>query len=71
MGTLPAPRLAVEAAVRASVRRRRISTAFIERGLRARDEARRDGAYVDAEAVLSRLQSKIEAARKTIATKRR
>src|SRR5574337_115472 len=61
----------VEAAVRASVRRRRIGAEFIERGLRARDEARRDGAYVDAEAVLRGLQSKIEAARKKTPAKRK
>ncbi|MDR2188552.1 MAG: prevent-host-death protein [Azonexus sp.] len=53
----------VEAAVRAGVQRRRMDAVFIERGLRARDEARRSNDYVDASTVLDSLQRKIETAR--------
>ncbi|MFT3816511.1 MAG: YlcI/YnfO family protein [Rubrivivax sp.] len=61
----------VEAAVRASVERRRVQSEFIARGLRSRDEARRTGAYVDADVVLDGLQRKLDAARKRLAGKRR
>lgn len=61
----------VEAAVRAGVERRRIQSAFIERGLRSRDEARRTGEYFDAEAVVAELQRKLDAARSKAAKTRR
>ena len=57
----------VEAAVRAGVERRRVRSEFIARGLRSRDEARRTGAYVDAEVVLDELQRKLAAARDRLA----
>lgn len=57
----------VEAAVRAGVKRRRVRAEFIARGLRSRDEARRTGAYVDAEVVLDELQRKLAAARDRLA----
>ena len=53
----------VEASVRASVERRRVQAAFIARGLRSRDEAKRTGDYVDAEVVVAGLQSKLDDAR--------
>lgn len=53
----------VEASVRASVERRRAQAEFIARGLRSRDEARRTGEYVDADAVMAALQRKLDAAR--------
>lgn len=61
----------VEAAVRASVERRRIQAQFIERGLRSRDKAHRTGEYVDADEVLAGLQRKLDAASKQIAKKRK
>jgi predicted transcriptional regulator len=54
----------VEAAVRASVARRQVQAEFIARGLRSRDEARRAGAYVDADAVLASLQRRLDLARR-------
>jgi hypothetical protein len=54
----------VEAAVRASVERRRFNAEFIRRGLRSRDEARRKNEYVDADTVLSNLQHKLDVARR-------
>jgi hypothetical protein len=42
---------------------------FIARGLRSRDEARRTGDYVDADAVIDNLQSKLDAARSRLAKK--
>lgn len=53
----------VEAAVRASVHRRRAQAEFVARGLRSLDEARRTGKYVDADVVVGKLQRKLEAAR--------
>ena len=54
----------VEAAIRAGVQRRHVNAEFIERGLRARDEARRNDDYVDADTVLRQLQEKVDAARR-------
>ena len=53
----------VEAAVRASVERRRVQADFIARGLRSRDQAKRTGDYVDADFVVAGLQSKLDDAR--------
>ncbi len=53
----------IEASVRAAVLRRSQHAEFIARGLRSRDEARRSGDYIDAEAVVNRLQGKLDAAR--------
>jgi len=53
----------VEASVRASVERRRVQAEFIARGLRARDEAKRTGDYVDADVVVAGLQGKLDDAR--------
>lgn len=54
----------VEASVRATVLRRRDHAEFIARGLRSLDDARRTGDYVDADAVVRKLQRKLDAARK-------
>jgi predicted transcriptional regulator len=59
----------VESSVRASVERRRMQAEFIARGLRSRDEARRTGDYVSADAVLDNLQRKLDAARMRLAKK--
>jgi predicted transcriptional regulator len=53
----------VEAAVRASVERRRVQSEFVARGLRSRDEAKRTGDYVDADDVVAGLQDKLDDAR--------
>jgi Arc/MetJ-type ribon-helix-helix transcriptional regulator len=57
----------VEASVRASVERRRVQAEFIARGLRARDEAKRTGDYVDADDVVVALQRKLDATRARLA----
>lgn len=61
----------VEASVRASVEHRRVQSEFIARGLRSRNEARRTGDYVDADAVLGKLQRRLDTARKQLAQKRK
>ena len=61
----------VDAAVRASVQRRRAQAEFIERGLRSRQEAQRTGDYVDAEAVVDALRHKLDIARRHAAKARR
>ncbi len=54
----------VEASVRAAVHRRRHQAAFVARGLRSLDDASRTTTgYVDADAVLQKLQRKLDAAR--------
>jgi hypothetical protein len=53
----------VEAAVRASVERRRVQSEFAASGLRSRDEAKRTGDYVDADDVVAGLQDKLNDAR--------
>jgi Arc/MetJ-type ribon-helix-helix transcriptional regulator len=53
----------VETSVREAVQRRRDQSEFIARGLRSLEEARRTGEYVDADAVLKKLQTKLDAAR--------
>ena len=54
----------VEAALRAQIEQRRLQGEFIARGLAARDQARRTGRYVAADAVLTRLQTQLDKARK-------
>lgn len=61
----------VETALRASVERRRVQAEFVARGLRARDEARRTGDYIDADDVVSGLQRRLDAARARVAKKRK
>jgi Arc/MetJ-type ribon-helix-helix transcriptional regulator len=51
----------VEASVRAAVQRRRNQAEFLARGVRALEEARRTGVYADADAVVQRLQGKLDA----------
>ena len=53
----------VEASVRASVLRRRHHAEFVARGLRSLEEAARTGHYVEADAVVRKLQGKLDAAR--------
>jgi hypothetical protein len=53
----------VEASVRAAVLRRRHQAEFIARGMRSLEDARRTGDYVDADAVVKKLQAKLDAAR--------
>jgi hypothetical protein len=52
----------VEASVRASVARRRNQAEFVSRGLRSLADARRTGDYVEAGAVVQKLQRKLDAA---------
>jgi predicted transcriptional regulator len=54
----------VETAVRAEVDRRVAKHAFIERGLVARDRARKSGSYVSAASVLKGLEAKLARATK-------
>lgn len=54
----------VEASVRESVLRRRNQAEFIARGMRSLDDARRTGEYVEADAVVQKLQRKLDAAQK-------
>lgn len=61
----------VEAAVRAGVERRRVQAEFIARGLRSRDEALSTGRYVDADAVVDKLQRKLDTARTRVAKSRK
>jgi predicted transcriptional regulator len=57
----------VESAVRAEVDRRVFRQAFIERGLVARDRARKKDAYVSAASVLKCLEAKLARATKKTA----
>jgi len=54
----------VEATVRASVARRRNQAEFVSRALRSLADARRTGDYVEAGAVVQKLQRKLDAARR-------
>jgi predicted transcriptional regulator len=54
----------MEAALRESVARRRAQREFVARGLDARDQARRDNEYFDADAVHAELEDMLNAARK-------
>ena len=60
----------VEASVRASVARRRNHAEFVTRGLRSLADARRTGDYVEAGAVVQKLQRKLDAARRRKASSR-
>jgi predicted transcriptional regulator len=51
----------VEQAIRQSVAYRQAEQAFIERGLRARDQARQTGHYVEVSAVVEQLQAMLDA----------
>ncbi len=61
----------VESSVRASVERRRVQAEFVARGLRSRDEARRNNDYVAADAVIAGLQRKLDEARGRTAKSRK
>jgi predicted transcriptional regulator len=61
----------IEGAVRQTVERRRVQAAFIERGLRSRDQARDSGDYVEAAVVLANLERRLDAARAQVAKKRK
>lgn len=51
----------IELAVRSQVELRKANEAFLARGLAARDRARQTGRYVDADAVLTKLNARLEA----------
>ncbi|RKE23744.1 hypothetical protein B0G76_8424 [Paraburkholderia sp. BL23I1N1] len=53
----------MEAALRESVARRRLQREFVARGLDARERARRDNDWIDADEVHAELQGMLEAAR--------
>ena len=61
----------VEASVRATVLRRRYQAEFIARGMRSLEDARRTGDYVEADAVVKKLQRKLDAVRKRMPATRR
>ncbi len=54
----------VEASVRASVLRRREQAEFVSRGLRSLEDARAAQDYVDANAVIAKLQRRLDTARR-------
>jgi len=49
----------VESSVREAARRRRVQTEFVARGMHALADAKRTGDYVDADAVVGRLERKL------------
>ena len=53
----------VETSVRDSVRRRLMQAEFVERGLASLEDARRSGKYVTADALVTKLGSRLAAAR--------
>jgi predicted transcriptional regulator len=53
----------VEQAIRQSVAHRQAEQEFIVRGLKARDQARQTGHYVEASAVVERLQGMLDKAK--------
>lgn len=53
----------MEAAVRESITRRRAQREFVARGLDAREQARRDNEYFDADAVHAELENMLNARR--------
>jgi hypothetical protein len=61
----------VEASVRATVLRRRHQAEFVARGMRSLEDARRTGDYVDADAVVKKLQARLDAARARKPARRR
>lgn len=56
----------IEEAVRETLERRRSRAEFMARGLASREDAKRTGAYVDADVVLAELSSKLTKARSTL-----
>jgi len=61
----------IEASVRETILRRRVRAEFIARGLASREDAKRTGAYVDAEVVHAQLAKKLDQARKKLQKKAR
>lgn len=61
----------IEASVRETIQRRRVRAEFIARGLASREEAKRTGAYVDADAVHAELARKLARARTRLRKKAR
>lgn len=53
----------VEQAIRDSIEKRLHQQEFIVRGLRSRDDARRSGKYIDADAVVGRLEQMLAQAK--------
>lgn len=53
----------VEQAIRQTIAHRQAEQAFIARGLMARDQARQTGRYVEASAVVNRLQGMLDKAK--------
>ena len=58
----------VEQAIRQTIAYRQADQEFIARGLKARDQARQSGQYVEAGAVLDRLQQMLDRAKSGPAT---
>ncbi|MBV8062590.1 MAG: prevent-host-death protein [Nevskia sp.] len=54
----------VEQSLKANILRRQVQKAFIEKGLAAREEARRSGKYLSAEKVLDELDAMLKTARR-------
>ena len=61
----------IEASVRETILRRRVRAEFLARGLASREEAKRTGAYVDAEVVHAQLAKKLAEARTKLQKKAR
>lgn len=56
----------VEQALRDSIAKRRSQSAFIQRGLAAREEARESGRYATAESVLAEIDTMLDAVRRRV-----
>jgi hypothetical protein len=54
----------VEKSLKANILRRRVQRAFVEKGLASKEEARRSGAYIGADAVLGELDSMLQTAKR-------
>jgi predicted transcriptional regulator len=60
----------VEQSIRESIERRLTQSAFIARGLRSRDEARRTGTYVNADVVIKHLGRMLARAKTSAKTRK-
>lgn len=53
----------VEESIRDNITRRQLQSEFVARGLASREQARKTGSYVNADAVLGRLEKMLASAR--------
>lgn len=67
MKSVPPPSPHIDPQLEKGIERRRNQQAFIKRGLRSRDEARRSGVYVNADAVIAHLEARLQQAKASAA----